>query len=303
MREARCSNCGCTGHRSRICPEPKTSYGLLLISRDHGVPEVEAVDGSALDVTDSASMRRLAYCRDHLRFCLVSRRVSLGFIELISGRYDPLDIGGLQVIFRQLYPSERPLIAAGDYSACLKHFLDHGSDKSAKSDRYSNFYRRAEIKFRVLLHCKPYGLQYYLDTTASDYVGPEWGIPKGRRAHPEESDIGVAMREFEEETGYKQYQILRIPPVIEDMTGTNGVKYRHVYYYALDIGPGMNNDTDDPLEIGDVRMFSYDEAISQLRPYHERKKQILTGAFLLYYTGDWNQCVRPIGTTRKMLAV
>lgn len=275
----RCINCGKANHTNKNCYQPRTSYGLLLISPD---PGLESPPLLGEDSTTEQMVDRLSYCRHHIRFLLVSRRVSLGFVELMLGRYDPSDINKIKSVFRQLYPSELGLVAREDYSLCLRHFLSH---KHGIPSKYTNVYRMAEIKFQALVESKHRGLHYYLTHVDPDYTQPEWGIPKGRRSYPEESDIAVAMREFEEETGYTDYKVLRTPPIVEDMTGTNGVRYRHIYYLALDTGLRVRKKDSDPVEIGDVRLLRYDEVMAVLRPYHYRKKDIITQVFYMCYNG------------------
>ena len=63
---------------------------------------------------------------------------------------------------------------------------------------------------------------------------PEWGFPKGRRNY-HEKDISCALREFEEETGYKRTDLSimqNIQPVEEIFTGSNYKSYKHKYFIA-----------------------------------------------------------------------
>lgn len=270
--QTQCGNCGTIGHHQRACPSPRTSYGILLISSD-GCPLPKVGDPESLE----SRLQILSYCRQHLGFCLVSRRISLGLVEIVLGHYEPTDIAGLRDLFRQLYPSERPLIASANYRRLLSHFLNY---RPAAELRHGQLYRRAEIKFNALVQSRYHGLDYYLRTVDCQYHSPEWGIPKGRRSRPTESDLAVARREFEEETGHRCYQVLETCPLIEEMTGTNGVKYRHVYYLALDGGVPPCQQRADPVEIGETVHCTYDQAMSLLRPYHQEKRQVLTQAFL-----------------------
>ena len=113
------------------------------------------------------------------------------------------------------------------------------------------------------------------------------GFPKGRR-NKQEENLTCAKREFEEESDYKDtdYIILdNINPIVEDFIGTNGVKYRHIYYLALNnkdintIKINHNNEHQHN-EVGDIKFFNYEEGIKIIRPYHTAKKKVLTMVYM-----------------------
>ena len=113
------------------------------------------------------------------------------------------------------------------------------------------------------------------------YNCPEWGIPKGRRAG-NESDLECAKREFTEETGYTSddYELFdNINPLVENIIGSNGVKYRHVYYIAIlksDKPPSCQNLKKAQLcEIGDIGLFDLDESLQKIRPHHTDRQRII----------------------------
>src|SRR3990167_1937567 len=58
-----------------------------------------------------------------------------------------------------------------------------------------------------------------------------YGFPKGRRKH-DETEIGCALREFEEEIGIdkKFIKLLGFPPLEEIYTGSDGKEYKNVYF-------------------------------------------------------------------------
>ena len=100
------------------------------------------------------------------------------------------------------------------------------------------------------------------------------------------SDFNCAIREFCEETGYKKEDIKIISdvkPIIENMIGTNGVSYKHIYYLAEDISNNVvSKNTITSNEIGDIRYFSYEEADQILREYHIEKRNITKNIFMYY---------------------
>ncbi len=91
------------------------------------------------------------------------------------------------------------------------------------------------------------------------------------------------MREFEEETNFDKsdYIILdTIEPLVEEFDGTNGVKYKHIYYvgYATNNKqPMVNSDNHTQCsEIGNIGYFIYNQIVNMFRPYHVERKNILT---------------------------
>ena len=118
----------------------------------------------------------------------------------------------------------------------------------------------------------------------SKYLYEEWGFPKGRK-QIYESTRECAEREFEEETGYKKYNLNNRNYndnniYIEEFLGTNNIKYKHVYYLI-----NMNEDIYKPTvnknnkiqygEVKNVGWFTYNECIQLMRPYDVAKKEVL----------------------------
>ena len=87
------------------------------------------------------------------------------------------------------------------------------------------------------------------------------------------------MREFEEETGYSQKNMILIKnllPFEEVFTGSNNKSYKHCYYLAR-----MSNNLEDNIgfqetEVSDIKWFTYEEAILKIRSYNLEKISILS---------------------------
>ena len=72
-----------------------------------------------------------------------------------------------------------------------------------------------------------------------------------------------------------------IDPIEENFIGTNGLKYRNVYYIAelkekTDLLVENNN------EISQINFFNYNDSTSIIREYQTDKKDILTGVYYYY---------------------
>lgn len=240
-------------------------------------------------------IKKFCYYKDKIMFMLVSRRFSLGFIEFLRGKYDATNVKSIINLFEQMYEEEIKFIHNNQYDDILYHFINRNNEpknivlNKIYEGKYSNEYCDAKIKFDMLLNPQKYediplDLYFYTQHIKPKWKNPEWGFPKGRRDKRTEENITCACREFEEETGYKSndYMILnRIEPIEERLIGTNGVHYRHIYYLSIN-----NCDRNriieeyDAYEIGEIKWFTYEEAIKHIRPYHVEKKNILTRIYL-----------------------
>jgi ADP-ribose pyrophosphatase YjhB (NUDIX family) len=157
---------------------------------------------------------------------------------------------------------------------------------------FSKEYREAQEKFVVLKHgyfikneseTTFFSIDYILSNTISRYNETEWGFPKGRR-NINEGDVSCALREFREETGIMQKNIQLcnsyIKPFEEVFSGSNKVRYKHVYYIAK-----MQIETENPSidsqnkqqckEIRNIKWFNYNEAQTKIRDSNVERKELL----------------------------
>ena len=112
---------------------------------------------------------------------------------------------------------------------------------------------------------------------------PEWGFPKGRR-NLKETNRDCAIREFEEETGITrdEYNIIyQIEPLEELFSGSNNIRYKHIYYVAMAKDNINNNFTIDKTnfnqvsEISNIKWHNYKECMNIIRTYNIEKKNVL----------------------------
>jgi len=254
------------------------------------------LDNETIPYEMDEQIQKLYHYRNKILFMMVSRRFSLGFIEFIRGKYDVSDTKTIINLFEQMTDEEIKYIQENQYDDILYYFLNRNNEPKEVvlnriyEGRYSNEYCEAKIRFNLLANSSdddddvPWRLSFYTKYIKPKWKKPEWGFPKGRRDKKIEENLSCACREFEEETGYKknEYNILnKIEPLEERFIGTNGVHYKHIYYLAMNNTSRDIPKTDcDVYEIGDVKWFTYDEAMSHIRPYHMEKKRILTRIYL-----------------------
>ena len=97
-------------------------------------------------------------------------------------------------------------------------------------------------------------------------------------------DIDAAIREFEEETGINRDNIKiynNIFPISEEFFGSNNVKYKHIYYYAMckdlkKVSLDINvKNKDQYNEIGDLKWLNKTQALSYIRNYEHSKIDLI----------------------------
>lgn len=247
-----CSNCGKPGHFFRECHDPITSLGILAFQQPVG--------------------------SDHLHWLMIRRRDSLGFIEIMRGKYELRDEVGVQSLIDQTTVSERERLMTRSFHELWRELWN-----GPASRRYHQEYEQAKAKFEVL---RTGGagrriLAEYCTASTTAWAEPEWGFPKGRRSSTE-SEIECALRETWEEAGVRARDLKVVPmgPLLEEFRGSNGVCYRHRYWIAqapsgLIVGVDPTN-ADQRREVGDVRWCTYTEAIALIRPYNAEKKAVLS---------------------------
>ena len=292
-----CTNCSKIGHDYKHCREPTTSWGIILVklcdikvqhgkySVKHNESGFNNLDG--ISIRTKNELKNIGYNADSIRFLMVSRKHSLGYVEFIRGRYKPENIEGIIFMFQQMMPKEILKIGKKNFDALWDDFwLD-----DIKKQFYKREYTESKGKFDQLKNKTgvELSLDFYVQNVKSHYDAPEWGFPKGRKTKGE-GDIECAIREFCEETNMSKDDIKivqNIKPIVEDITGTNGIKYRHIYYLAeavTDTKPEIDShNKTQSSEIGDINYFTYDEANSVIREYHIEKKKILTNIYLYYF--------------------
>ena len=207
-------------------------------------------------------------------FLLVRRKDTMGFVDLIRGRYPDIDCDketAIGVYIDEMTEREKNIMMRYSFKELWKTVFQSGS-------QYKKEFTLAQQKFtknRIVEMVEVSG--------RSSFLEPEYGIPKGRKMY-HESYFECAQREFYEETGITNYTFLaNVDPLIETYVGTNGIQYKHVYYMAEvpwihsnRIGLRLKSQKE---EISDIQWFTFEACMRHIRPYNTAKKRVILDAF------------------------
>jgi len=290
-----CSNCGGQGHAFRQCIAPVTSYGVIMVrptSREFDVATALANNPGFVTGMENQPME----------FLLIQRRDSLGFIELMRGRYKVTDIDYIRLHMGGITEEERTKYSTGPFEKLWAGMwgLDH-------SHLYKNEYEIAKAKWEQIhegvtdVNGKRWTVADIIASAPPAPPTPEWGFPKGRR-DAQESDYVCSMREMYEETGVRESDVIPIKnlePLVESFFGSNHVHYCHKYYVVwvpYDLKVEFNKDNDHMRrEIGDLQWFSLAEAMKHLREENIEKREVLLKAASIFR----NLCPFPVAPPSK----
>lgn len=281
-----CGNCGKNGHIYKNCTEPITSYGIIDIKIDdianNDLDYLEKkVNSSTIipethGVHNNKNINKFIYYKNKIKFLLIRRKHTLGYIEFVRGHYKIENIDGIIYLFKQMIKEEIENIGKYTFDELWKSLW--GKNVSYRD----NEFKQSKEKFNKLKNGASdfLNLDFYVNNVKPQWKTAEWGFPKGRRNF-QETDMECATREFTEETGLTKPNKIayNLAPLSEIFIGTNGVRYKHVYYLCFfNTNVNINNVQSD--EIGDIGWYSYNDTINKIRPYHTKRIKIITKLYL-----------------------
>ena len=255
-----CNNCGKTGHTFNKCPEPTTSYGIIIFRFNNSIPEI----------------------------LMINRKKSLCYIEFIRGKYNINNPNYILVLINKFSIEEKENLKNNTFENLWK---DLWLLENLNNLKFNKDYERAKEKFNTLknglfIKEKFINLEILLSKSSDVYLETEWEFPKGRKNNNNEKNIACAIRECREETNFTMddYELLiNISPLNEFYTGENKIKYRHIYYLAqltnYDKELIVNYSDNQSLEVSNMEWLSKEKALNKLRDYHKSRFKILDTMF------------------------
>jgi 8-oxo-dGTP pyrophosphatase MutT (NUDIX family) len=273
-----CVNCGEKGHVVKDCDGPITSFGIIAFKITTNTLEDRFDKNNALrDIVNS--LPRECSVLPKIKFLMIQRKDTMGYIDFVRGKY-PENNKDAKLKLLHIWLNE---MTAKEKTTLLTKSFDEIWDMlwvNHESKCYRNEYHLAKLKFERL------DIKSLVAQSHTQFTFQEFSFPKGRR-NMRESNIACAEREFYEETGYcKQHYdfIKNYPTIHEEFTGTNGVKYRHIYYLVKmhENIPPPRIDYSNIVQTGEVQnigWFSYEECMALIRPYDSAKKSAIKNVY------------------------
>ncbi len=270
-----CTNCGKSGHTTKNCTEPIISCGIICFNiKNVPIQKIENilynkfVDIEDFNYKNLKFLNKLYKYKDDIKFLLIQRKHSLSYIEFIRGRYNEKDNNKIKYLFSLMSKKEVSDIKNKDFQTLW-------DDLWKKTAGSKTFLKELTISKNKFNYCKKNNL---FDELETKYETPEWGFPKGRR-NKFEKNVDCAIREFEEETNYKNYILLdRINYMEETFKGTNLIDYKHIYYFAGSDSDKIN-DINDTYEVGNIGWYTYDETLKLIRSYDITKLDVINQTY------------------------
>jgi 8-oxo-dGTP pyrophosphatase MutT (NUDIX family) len=267
-----CCNCGGIGHVYARCNHPITSFGIICYRLVYDI--------------DTNSV--------FPEYLMVQRKDSLSYVEFMRGKYDLQNVSYLLKMFSNMIEEERQKLEIEDFEKLWlelwsttngKNFMKEYNVSKEKFQKLKKGYlvRSAEKPEEIMM----INMDYLLANSQVSLTETEWGFPKGRRNFSDEDDRKCALREFREETGIncKNIKFVKdMKPFEEIFSGSNKVRYKHVYYIAKYSNTGEPNNQKlfnpenkhQAREIKDVNWFNFKEAQSKIRDKNIERKEVLS---------------------------
>ena len=268
----RCTNCNQFGHHIRHCDQPVSSYGLIAFRiNDPSWNQASIIHGHEPQLPI-----------EKLEFLMIQRRNSYGFVEIIRGKYKLDDLSYLRTIIAETTKEEQAELLTQPFEILWRNMW------GVENKNYKHDFEVSRLKFQKITAGVEEASTKQIITLAqliqenkTSWTTPEWGFPKGK-PNNHETTVETAEREFCEETGLEpgDFDVFEnVYPFQESFYGTNQTQYKHIYYLAYMLPHvAVHMKKDDIVmtrEIGDIKWFSYSDALAHIRDYNNEKKELL----------------------------
>jgi len=245
-----CNNCRKHGHIFNQCKFPIISYGIIAFK----------------------------YTKYGLKYLMVRRKDTFGYIDFIRGKYSTNNLQQLMNTIDQMTLEEKQKILTEPFEKLWKEMW---GDDGPLSIQYKNEENLSKKKYDLLkegfkIDDKIIKIKDLINLSNTNWNEPEWEFPKGRR-NQKEKDIECALREFEEETGINKNFLITIEnllPFEETFVGSNHKSYKYKYFLAF-----IQHEDEvcnyQKTEISKIEWKTIDECLEIIRPYNLEKKELI----------------------------
>lgn len=199
-----------------------------------------------------------------IQYLMIRRKDSLGYVDFLRGKFNQYNDFHLKNIISEMTDEEIINIQTKEYPYLWNKLWDKEDEKCDKKNLEKfNFVKNQKSHLFINNNFK--------------WKEPEWGFPKGRRNN-RENDFDCSMREFEEETGFKNDKLIILKNIgyfEEVFTGSNMKSYKHKYYLCKMNLEDTYSNKFQTSEIGDMKWFTFNECLEHIRTYNVEKKTML----------------------------
>lgn len=243
-----CINCGYSGHTSKNCNFPITSFGVIMYK----------------------------IINNQVFYLMVQRKDTLCYTEFIRGKYDVKNIKYISKLIANMTVTEQQRILHNNFDTLWSAMWVNNTNNNVRKE-----YANSIPKFNMLKHgyqikssnneIRTVNFESLVEDTTC-LSENEWEFPKGRRKI-NERDISCALREFEEESGINRSMLLledNCKQYEEIFIGKNKLRYRNIYYLATYTKNNIHDvffkvtNNDQVKEIQDVRWFDFENACKKI---------------------------------------
>ncbi len=211
-------------------------------------------------------------------YLLVRRRNSVGFMDLIRGKYRVDHIEHIARLVDVMTLEEKRAIVSWSFERLWRWAWGPSGDAKCNSGERAtgeNSLSALRRGFSVDGHLWTIGEIVERSDTA--WVEPEWEFPKGHK-NAYERDCDCARRECCEETGLPPSAFSALEnthPLEEVFTGSNLRSYKYKYFLGYVPHAGYSLQNFQRSEIGAAAWFSKDECLQAIRPYHQERRSLI----------------------------
>ena len=216
---------------------------------------------------------------------MVRRKDTLGFVDFMRGKYSIHNKNYIMNMLKQMTRREKERLLSLPFSELWKelwgdnetpeHYEQYRIEENISSEKF------ASLTNGVLIQGKLVTLQQMVEESYSEdkWEEAEWGFPKGRRNN-QERDFPCAVREFCEETGYVEEDLVPLQnvfPYEEIFMGSNYKSYRHKYYLTyMKYEVSLKMKSFQKSEISGMEWKTYEQCMENIRYYNLEKTKMLT---------------------------
>jgi len=177
--------------------------------------------------------------KKQMEVLMIKKRYTYYYIEFILGHYPVGDLTRIKYLLNNMTHDEKMEIYSKEFGRMWYRIWLTNPDNpthNVKSDVDKSHYIRCKKKFERTFsqNSDPNLLHKLLSESKNDET--IWEIPKGRKDHPQESDLNCAIRELHEETGMScaEYTILSEIDPLELKFSNRRACYHYTYYVAVE---------------------------------------------------------------------